>query len=91
MSLSGVYSNRDDDYQTLIALHWAVTMLHDPSIVAIEVDATSLDPSGNPVVVEDVVMNSNARARTLRYLFKLENLRTVRIHPSCINEACLPM
>ncbi|MEE9383049.1 MAG: ATP-binding protein, partial [Nannocystaceae bacterium] len=40
----------------IIAADWAIQMLEDPQIIKLEIDATSLDPSGHPVVVDDVVV-----------------------------------
>ena len=57
MSLASVRSTRGDSYEILIALKWAIQMLHDPDILRIAVDSTDLDTSGNPVQVDDVVIH----------------------------------
>lgn len=64
MSLAGVRSNRGDAYQTFIALNWAIRMIADESITAIEVDSTLLDPAGNPVSVDDVVVHLAGGTKT---------------------------
>ncbi len=56
MSLASVRSCRGDSYEILIALRWAIRMLHDPDILRVAVDSTDLDPSGNPIQVDDVVI-----------------------------------
>lgn len=55
MSKAGVHSNQGDAYQTVVAFEWAMAMLHG-DIDWIEIDATSLDPKGDPVAVDDVVV-----------------------------------
>lgn len=61
MSLASVRSNRGDSYEILIALRWAIRMLHDPAIVQIAVDSTALDVSGNPIQVDDVVIGLSSQ------------------------------
>ena len=39
MSKSGIQSNRGDGYQTLVAFHWALTVLSDPDYQWLEVDS----------------------------------------------------
>ena len=56
MSLSGVRSNRGDGYQTLVALDWAIDVLVNENYTYIEIDSTSLDASGIPLSVNDVVI-----------------------------------
>lgn len=56
MSLAGVRSNRGDVYQTLVAFDWALSILASDNYQWLEVDSTSLDLSGNPVPVDDVVI-----------------------------------
>jgi hypothetical protein len=55
MSIAGVQSSRGDAYQTLIAADWAIRALYDP-IEWLELDSTSLDPSGNPISIDDVII-----------------------------------
>jgi hypothetical protein len=55
VSKAGVHSNQGDAYQTVVAFEWAMAMLHG-DIDWIEIDATSLDPKGDPVAVDDVVV-----------------------------------
>jgi len=57
MSLASVRSSRGDSYEILIALRWAVRMLHDPEIIQVAVDSTNLDGSGKPIEVDDVVIH----------------------------------
>lgn len=49
MSEAGIYSNRGDFYQTLIAFDWALTVFHDHNYQWIEIDSTEYD-------VDDVVI-----------------------------------
>ncbi|MDP1772016.1 MAG: ATP-binding protein [Methylobacter sp.] len=56
MSLAGVRSNRGDGYQTLVAFDWALSILADDNYQWLEVDSTSLDASGIPISVDDVVI-----------------------------------
>ncbi|MDD2657584.1 MAG: ATP-binding protein [Candidatus Pacebacteria bacterium] len=49
MSNAGIYSNRGDGYQTLVAFDWALTVLTDPDFQWIEVDSTAYS-------VDDVVI-----------------------------------
>ena len=56
MSLAGVRSNRGDNYQTLVAFDWALSILSNDNYQWLEVDSTSLDASGNPISVDDVVV-----------------------------------
>jgi hypothetical protein len=55
MSTAGVHSSRGDAYQTTVAAGWAICALYEP-IEWIELDSTSLDPSGNAVSVDDIVI-----------------------------------
>lgn len=57
MSLASVRSSRGDSYELLIAARWAMRMLHDPSILQIDIDSTSLDGSGKPIEVDDIVVS----------------------------------
>lgn len=57
MSLAGRRSNRGDAYQTQIAVDWAITMLADSGIKAVETDATMIIGT-EPVPVDDVVISS---------------------------------
>lgn len=57
MSKAGVESSRGDGYQTLVAASWAATMLIDPTLARLEVDATSLDETGLPYAVDDIVVS----------------------------------
>lgn len=61
MSLASVRSSRGDSYEILIALRWAIRMLHDPTIVQIGIDSTALDVSGNPIQVDDVVIGLSSK------------------------------
>ena len=56
MSLAGVRSNRGDHYQTLVAFDWALSILVSNNYLWLEVDSTSLDASGKPISVDDVVI-----------------------------------
>jgi hypothetical protein len=56
LSLAGVRSYRGDIYQTLVALDWALSILANDTHLWLEVDSTSLDASGNPLSVDDVVV-----------------------------------
>jgi len=56
LSLAGVRSNRGDGYQTLVAFDWALSVLANDNYQWLEVDSTSLDASGNPISVDDVVV-----------------------------------
>jgi len=49
MSIAGIYSNRGDGYQTLVAFEWALSVLVDPDFQWIEVDSV-------PYSVDDVVI-----------------------------------
>lgn len=49
MSKAGIYSNRGDGYQTLVAFDWALTVLTDPDFQWLEVDSTMYS-------VDDVVV-----------------------------------
>ena len=55
MSLAGTRSDQGDAYQTQVALSWAISMLNDQNIVALEVNSTAID-GGQPVQVDDVVV-----------------------------------
>lgn len=58
MSLAGVRSNRGDGYQTLIAFDWALKIIsdHTNTYQWLEVDSTSLDTTGQPIAVDDIVI-----------------------------------
>lgn len=56
MSIAGVRSSLGDSFQSLVATRYAVEMIYTPQLREIEVDATSLDPSGNPALVDDVIV-----------------------------------
>ncbi len=56
MSLAGARSNRGDSYQILVAFDWALSILTGENYQWLEVDSTSLDISGNPISVDDVVV-----------------------------------
>lgn len=49
MSIAGIRSNRGDDYQTLVAFDWALTVLSDPDFLWLEIDAITFS-------VDDVVV-----------------------------------
>lgn len=57
MSLASVRSSRGDSYELLIAARWAMRMLHDAKILQIDIDSTSLDGSGKPIEVDDIVVS----------------------------------
>lgn len=57
MSRAGVNSSIGDEYQDLVAAHWMVSMLSEPEILEIEIDATSLSPAGCPYSVDDIVIS----------------------------------
>jgi ATPase family associated with various cellular activities (AAA) len=50
MSVAGIRSNRGDDYQTLVAFDWTLTVLDDPEYQWLEVDSVKFD-------VEDIVIS----------------------------------
>lgn len=52
MSIAGVYSNRGDIYQKLIAFKWALKVLVDPEFQWIEIDS-------NSYLVDDVVIGKS--------------------------------
>nr|VFJ75574.1 MAG: hypothetical protein BECKFW1821C_GA0114237_10814 [Candidatus Kentron sp. FW] len=52
VSTAGIYSNRGDNYQTLIALDWALTVLSDPEFQWLEIDSTIY-------LVDDVVVGKS--------------------------------
>ena len=56
MSIAGIRSNRGDGYQTLVAFDLALTVLANDEYQWIEVDSASLDSSGKPVLVDDIVI-----------------------------------
>lgn len=56
MSLASVRSSGGDSYEIQIALRWAIRLLHDPDLLRVAVDSTDLDPSGQPIQVDDVVI-----------------------------------
>lgn len=49
MSKAGIQSNRGDGYQTLVAFHWALTVLSDPDYQWLETDSVKW-------LVDDVVI-----------------------------------
>lgn len=49
MSIAGIRSNRGDNYQTLVALNWALFVLSDPNFQWLEIDSTTY-------LVDDVVI-----------------------------------
>lgn len=57
MSIDGARSSGGDGYQTMVAFTWALRMLHDPKITDIQIDTTSLDPAGEPIAVDDIVIH----------------------------------
>ena len=61
MSRAGVNSSIGDEYQDLVAAHWMVSMLSEPEILEIEIDATSLSPAGCPYSVDDIVIPAGDR------------------------------
>ena len=56
MSIAGIRSNPGDGYQTLVAFDLALTVLTNDEYQWIEVDSASLDSSGKPVLVDDIVI-----------------------------------
>lgn len=56
MSLAGIRSNRGDNYQTLVAFDWALTILSGDNYLWLEVDSTILDGGNTPISVDDVVI-----------------------------------
>ncbi|MEQ9943455.1 ATP-binding protein [Pectobacterium aroidearum] len=52
MSIAGIRSNRGDSYQTLVAFHWALTVLSDQDFQWLEID--SINYSVDDVVVGKV-------------------------------------
>nr|VFJ66040.1 MAG: NACHT domain-containing protein [Candidatus Kentron sp. DK] len=52
MSIAGIRSNRGDNYQTLIAFDWALTVLSDPEFEWLEIDSTTY-------LVDDVVIGKS--------------------------------
>jgi len=56
VSTDGVRSSRGDTYQSWVAVRYAVEMISDASLIEIEIDSTSLDTSGEPILVDDVVV-----------------------------------
>ena len=52
MSKAGIYSNRGDNYQTMIAFDWALTVLSDPDFQWLEIDSTKY-------LVDDVVIGKS--------------------------------
>ena len=56
MTLASVRSSGGDSYEILIALRWAIQLLHNPDLLRVAVDSTDLDPSGQPIEVDDVVV-----------------------------------
>jgi hypothetical protein len=60
MSLASARSSGGDSYEILIALRWAIQLLHNPDFLRVAVDSTDLDPSGQPIEVDDVVIYSRS-------------------------------
>lgn len=56
MSTAGVRSSRGDAYQSWVATRYVVEMISDASLKEIEIDSTSIDRSGEPILVDDVVV-----------------------------------
>lgn len=56
MSLASVRSSGGDSYEIQIALRWAIQLLHNPDLLRVALDSTDLDPSGQPIQVDDVVI-----------------------------------
>ena len=52
MSTAGIRSNRGDNYQTLVAFDWALTVLSDPEFQWLEVDSTTY-------FIDDVVVGKS--------------------------------
>lgn len=52
MSTAGIRSNRGDNYQTLVAFDWALTVLSDPEFQWLEVDSTNY-------FIDDVVVGKS--------------------------------
>lgn len=52
MSIAGIRSNRGDNYQTLVAFDWALTVLSDPEFQWLEIDSTTY-------LVDDVVIGKS--------------------------------
>lgn len=52
MSIAGIRSNRGDNYQTLVAFDWAITVLTNPEYEWLEVDSSSHD-------VDDIVVGKS--------------------------------
>ena len=57
MSLSGVRSNRGDDYQRAIATYWVIEMLIKNEILQIQVDAISIPGKSCIAFQDDVVIH----------------------------------
>lgn len=56
MSLAGIHSNRGDNYQTLVAFDWALSILSRDDYQWLEVDSTALDGDNTRISVDDVVI-----------------------------------
>lgn len=52
MSIAGIRSNRGDNYQTLVAFGWALSVLSDPEFQWLEIDSTTY-------LVDDVVIGKS--------------------------------
>jgi hypothetical protein len=62
MSLAGVHSNRGDNFQTLVAFEWAMSILiGSEEYEWIEIDSTALDSRGLLVEVDDVIVGKGNR------------------------------
>lgn len=64
MSISGVRSGRGDGFQTLLAMRSVIEMINDEGISEVEIDSTSLDSSGAPVLIDDVVIKYTNECNT---------------------------
>lgn len=56
MSIAGIRSNRGDNYQALVAFHWALSILSGDNYQSLEVDSSALDGGNTPISVDDVVI-----------------------------------
>ena len=52
MSIAGIHSNRGDNYQTLIAFDWALTVLSEPAFQWLEIESTAYP-------VDDIVIGKS--------------------------------
>lgn len=56
MSVAGRRSNRGDEYQLAVALHWAIRLIADDELDFIQVDAVDMPDELELVAVDDVVV-----------------------------------